>query len=73
MTLQCQKTDLMMASVMFALLKPGAPEPADVRRPSGTWLTSPSGLCEPGTVAATVYYQAEAPFWASQPSNSLKL
>lgn len=29
-TLQCQETDLMMASVTFALLKPGAPEPADV-------------------------------------------
>ncbi|VCW77940.1 unnamed protein product, partial [Gulo gulo] len=45
----------MMASVTSALLKQGAPGPADVRRPSGTWLTSPSGLCELGTVAATVY------------------
>ena len=68
-TLQYQKTDLMVAFIVFALLKQGIPEPVDVQRSLGDvihftfWTVK---VRDNGSYRC-VYYQINAPFWASHP------
>ncbi|CAK7300492.1 T-cell-interacting, activating receptor on myeloid cells protein 1 [Vulpes lagopus] len=74
-TLQYQKTDLMVAFIVFALLKQGTPEPVDVQRSLGDVIRFTFWTVKVGDNGSyrCVYYQINAPFWASQPSNSLDL
>uniref|UniRef100_A0A8C2S4J3 Ig-like domain-containing protein n=1 Tax=Capra hircus TaxID=9925 RepID=A0A8C2S4J3_CAPHI len=74
-TLQCQRPATELGPVMFALLKAGSAAPVQVRPSAGretdfSLLSVSAG--DSGNYSC-VYYQARAPFWASQASPRLEI
>ncbi|XP_058430769.1 T-cell-interacting, activating receptor on myeloid cells protein 1 isoform X2 [Marmota monax] len=74
-TLQCQIPSTMVRPLESALLKAGTPSPVQLHRPVGSESDfSLQGVTvnDTGTYSC-IYYQARAPFWASDPSPALDI
>lgn len=74
-TLQCQRPAAELGPVMFALLKAGSAAPVQVRAPAGRetdFSLRNLSAGESGNYSC-VYYQARAPFRASQASPRLEI
>ena len=72
-TLQCKKLRHRIEPLMFALLKKGTSTPIKLQGPVGveTDFSLPSVTGRDTGNYSCVYYEREAPFWASQPSDEL--
>ncbi|XP_027777336.1 T-cell-interacting, activating receptor on myeloid cells protein 1 isoform X1 [Marmota flaviventris] len=74
-TLQCQIPSTIVRPLESALLKAGTPSPVQLHRPVGSESDfSLQGVTvnDTGTYSC-IYYQARAPFWASDPSPALDI
>ncbi|XP_054443242.1 T-cell-interacting, activating receptor on myeloid cells protein 1-like [Pteronotus mesoamericanus] len=74
-SLQCQQPRHATDFNMFALLKKGTPMPTQLRSQEGrqTDFTLQSVTVGDTGNYSCVYYQAKAPFWASEPSDQLEI
>ncbi|XP_054443243.1 T-cell-interacting, activating receptor on myeloid cells protein 1-like [Pteronotus mesoamericanus] len=74
-SLQCQQPSHATDFNMFALLKKGTPMPTQLRSQEGgeTDFTLQSVTVGDTGNYSCVYYQAKAPFWASEPSDQLEI
>ncbi|XP_039100039.1 T-cell-interacting, activating receptor on myeloid cells protein 1 isoform X4 [Hyaena hyaena] len=74
-TLQCQRPDDVFRPIMFALLKAGATGPIQLRTPVGkeTDFSLQTVTAEDSGNYSCVYFQTQAPFWTSLPSEPLEI
>ncbi|XP_039100038.1 T-cell-interacting, activating receptor on myeloid cells protein 1 isoform X3 [Hyaena hyaena] len=74
-TLQCQRPDDVFRPIMFALLKAGATGPIQLRTPVGneTDFSLQTVTAEDSGNYSCVYFQIQAPFWTSLPSEPLEI